>query len=182
MPKTPVPQSHGSGKALPGRGSGKCQSFPSRFMCGCWQCVQKISFEALPTSPSLCLRSEQCSLERLTAPTEISRSHLLDSAVYHEPCLHIQLYALTPPLCPTVYNKHTKFPGGCNYSIKESSPPDPSSSMCVCHSFSLSFLHSLNALVRSIEPKNYAVMQPVTEMNTILPEISRESLSAFSVH
>lgn len=100
-------------------------------------CAENV-YRTLPTSPSQCLRPDDCS-PRETIPTEISRSHLLNSAVYHKPCLHIQLYALTPPLCSTTYNKQAEFLGCCNYSIKESSPLDPSSSVYVY----LSFLHCL---------------------------------------
>lgn len=95
MPKIPMPQSHSNDKALPGWDSGKCQRFPSRSMCGCWQCVQKMSTAFCQLPPPNVYGLMTALLEH-SIPTEISRSHLCDSAVCHKPCLHIQVYALTP--------------------------------------------------------------------------------------
>lgn len=69
-----------------------------------------------------------------TAPTEISHTLLL-----------VYLYAITPPPCTTVYNKHTELPGCCGFLIREPCPPDPS-----CVSVCLPFLHSLPTQVRLI--------------------------------
>jgi hypothetical protein len=59
---------------------------------------------------------------------------------YHKPCLHVELFATTPPSCSTVYNKHADLLGCYSFSLKEPSPPT-SSYFLIC----LSFLHSLDA-------------------------------------
>lgn len=58
-PKTPMPQSHENGKALPGWGSGKCQGFPPGPLV---DTGRKYLWKLCQPTPSQCLGPEDCSL------------------------------------------------------------------------------------------------------------------------
>lgn len=58
-------------------------------------------------------------LKRLFLPRKINESWLLHPVVCCKSCLFIYLYAVTPFLCSTLYNKHVELPGCCGFSSWE---------------------------------------------------------------
>jgi hypothetical protein len=58
--------------------------------------------------------------------------HLYISLIcIHQHLFLVRMVAITPPSYSTLYNKQTKNPGSCGFSIREPSTPEPDISVCL---------------------------------------------------
>lgn len=126
-----------------GRPRGTWHSLSFWSMCGCLQCVQNMSTISLFHSMFRAWRQfvyrDRSYLDCL--------NHLCDPAIHQKSCLLVYLYAITPPLCSTLYKKHAEPPGSCGFLRQTLAHLIPAFSLCL---WLWVFLHVLDVPVRFI--------------------------------